>query len=162
MNCEYCQQEHDGSFGSGRFCSRKCSSGFSTRAKRSEINLSVSKKLSERQLSDEHKASISKNWHKVLRNKRTATPIKELLVVDSSFAPLYIRKRLLQEGLKTNQCEECGITDYMGKPLVMQCHHVNGKRSDNRIENLQMLCPNCHSQTENWSGRNRSLGSSTG
>ena len=37
----------------------------------------------------------------------------------------------------------------------MALHHVNGDGSDNRLENLQMLCPNCHSQTENFAGRKR-------
>ena len=45
--------------------------------------------------------------------------------------------------------------DWLGKPLSMALHHVNGEGADNRLENLMMLCPNCHSQTENFSGRGR-------
>lgn len=50
-----------------------------------------------------------------------------------------------------NVCAECGISgDWNGKPLTLQLDHINGKHSDNRIENLRILCPNCHSQTSTW------------
>lgn len=64
------------------------------------------------------------------------------------------KKYLLQFGLKENKCEECGLSEWNGKPLVCQVHHINGNRNDNRLENLQMLCPNCHSQTDNFQNKN--------
>ena len=63
--------------------------------------------------------------------------------------------RLISAGLLANRCEACGIEEWLGAPLSMALHHVNGDGQDNRLENLQMLCPNCHSQTENFAGRNR-------
>jgi 5-methylcytosine-specific restriction endonuclease McrA len=57
--------------------------------------------------------------------------------------------------LKEARCERCGLTEWLGKPAPLQLHHVNGDGKDNRPENLQILCPNCHSQTDSWGGRNR-------
>ena len=64
------------------------------------------------------------------------------------------RDLLFKFGLKENKCEICGLTEWNNKPLVCQVHHINGNRTDNRLENLQILCPNCHSQTENYQNKN--------
>jgi hypothetical protein len=58
-------------------------------------------------------------------------------------------------------CSECGLDSWLGKSLVLELDHINGIRSDNRLENLRLLCPNCHSQTETFRGRNRCLGKAT-
>lgn len=59
--------------------------------------------------------------------------------------------------LDTKQCSVCGIREWQGKPIVMQIHHINGDHNDNQLKNLQIICPNCHSQTDNYAGRNRKL-----
>jgi Zn finger protein HypA/HybF involved in hydrogenase expression len=65
-----------------------------------------------------------------------------------------IKVRLIRRG-KTNECAECGMgPEWNGRPLVLQLDHVNGIYNDNREENLRLLCPNCHSQTETFTGRN--------
>lgn len=72
-----------------------------------------------------------------------------------TFQTAKLKKKLLDAGLKKNECEECGISEtYNGKPIMMQLDHENGKSDDHRLENLRMLCPNCHSQTQTYSGRN--------
>ena len=63
-----------------------------------------------------------------------------------------LKEKLLKEGIKENKCEICGITEWNGKPLVMQLHHIDGNNKNNSLDNLQMLCPNCHSQTDNYCG----------
>jgi transposase len=65
-----------------------------------------------------------------------------------------LKRALLREALKRYVCEICGISEWRGLPLSLALHHVNGDGRDNRLENLQLLCPNCHSQTENFAGRN--------
>ena len=60
---------------------------------------------------------------------------------------------LINHKIKKNKCEKCGITDWMGEKLTLQLHHINGDPTDDRIENLQILCPNCHSQTNNFCKR---------
>jgi predicted DNA-binding protein YlxM (UPF0122 family) len=66
----------------------------------------------------------------------------------------HLKQRLFRAGLKEPRCEKCGIEEWRGAALSLQLHHVNGDGNDNRLENLVLLCPNCHSQTENWGGRN--------
>lgn len=65
-----------------------------------------------------------------------------------------IRRRLLDEGLLRYECYECGISHWFGEKLPLHLDHINGSARDNRIENLRMLCPNCHSQTATFGGRN--------
>lgn len=84
-------------------------------------------------------------------------PIGEYVVDGRRVNRTHLKLRLMAAGLKHNRCELCGIKEWRGEPLSMALHHVNGDGDDNRLENLQMLCPNCHSQTPNFSGRNRRL-----
>ena len=60
---------------------------------------------------------------------------------------------LLNHKLKEYKCECCGITEWQGKSITLQLHHINGDPTDDRIENLQILCPNCHSQTNTFCKR---------
>lgn len=81
-------------------------------------------------------------------------PIEDLLKPGTYRGRYHLKARLIAEGLKQNRCEECGLIDWQGRPITMALHHVNGVRDDNRLENLQILCPNCHSQTGTFAGRN--------
>jgi hypothetical protein len=84
-----------------------------------------------------------------------ATPLDELLTSEAPRGRWNIKRRLIAAGLKREACEECGITEWRGRPLSLALHHVNGERNDNRLENLALLCPNCHSQTDNFGILNR-------
>jgi Zn finger protein HypA/HybF involved in hydrogenase expression len=67
-----------------------------------------------------------------------------------------IKKLLFDYEIKKKECEECKIPDfYNNKPLALQLHHINGNNKDNNIENLQILCPNCHSQTQTFRSKKK-------
>jgi hypothetical protein len=65
-----------------------------------------------------------------------------------------IKARLIAAGLLQDRCSECGLIEWRGRKLSIQIDHVNGIHNDNRLENLRMLCPNCHSQTDTFGARN--------
>lgn len=83
------------------------------------------------------------------------SPLSEILVKGRHYANTNVlKRRLIAEGLKEHKCEGCGNTQWRGRPIPIQLEHVNGDRSDNRIENLKILCPNCHAQTDTYCGKN--------
>lgn len=84
----------------------------------------------------------------------TATPMAELLVAGTYRGRYNLKLRLVKEGLKQEACERCGLGEWRGEPLSLALHHINGDRLDNRLDNLELLCPNCHSLTDTYSGRN--------
>ena len=91
----------------------------------------------------------------VLSNHNPRIEIKDILVENSTYKDATkLKKRLFKEGIKEYKCERCGITEWQGKPISLQIHHINGVHNDNRLENIQILCPNCHSQTNTYSGKN--------
>ena len=78
---------------------------------------------------------------------------EEILIENSGWTSYSIKNRLLKEGLKERKCERCGRTDWEGVEIPLELHHLNGIHNDNRLENLQILCPNCHALTDNYSGK---------
>ena len=84
-----------------------------------------------------------------------AIPLEEILEgMHPQYQTYKLKQRLIQVGLKNNQCEECKIIDWNGKPLMIELDHINGNSKDHRLENLRMLCPNCHSQTDTFRAKN--------
>ena len=82
-----------------------------------------------------------------------AKPIEEILVENSGWTSHNIKNKLIKLGIKEAKCEVCGNTEWLGQPIPLELHHINGVHTDNRLENLQILCPNCHAQTDNYSGK---------
>lgn len=83
--------------------------------------------------------------------------LNKILVKDSGYNRTKLKDRLIREGLKEYKCECCGISSWLNKPVNLQLHHLNGIHNDNRLENLQLLCPNCFSQTDNFGIKGKGL-----
>lgn len=66
-----------------------------------------------------------------------------------------LKRRLLSENIIENKCDKCGIESWLDKPIVCHLDHINGISNDHKLDNLRMLCPNCHSQTNTYAGKNR-------
>lgn len=106
-----------------------------------------------KELGVELKFSYKRNYYKTNSKKN----LSEILVENSEYKnATQLKERLIKEGLKENKCEnpECGLSEWHGKPISLQIHHINGIHNDNRLENLMLLCPNCHSQTDTYAGKN--------
>ena len=84
-----------------------------------------------------------------------AIPLDVLLVAGPRRSRGHIKQRLFTSGLKERRCEVCGVSVWRGRAISLELHHRNGDGHDNRLVNLWLLCPNCHSQTDTWGGRNK-------
>jgi hypothetical protein len=87
-------------------------------------------------------------------NVKTKIDIDTILVENSKVSRCHLKKRLISEGYLKYICSVCGIDEWRGCKLSLQLDHINGINDDNRLENLRLLCPNCHSCTDTFSGRN--------
>lgn len=95
---------------------------------------------------------------KSVQNALLALPDSVVFTKDS-LHPLVAKRRFYKR--TSNVCSKCGNDDnWQGQPLRLHVDHANGDRADCRIENLRKMCPNCHSQTETWGNKKRSLGKS--
>jgi Zn finger protein HypA/HybF involved in hydrogenase expression len=173
MKCENCPKEYDIIiYGSGRFCSEKCARGFSTKSKRIEINQKVSTKLKGRKTSNggfkkgydwrrdliphngsphtqEEKEKISSGLNKFYQNRLIILLKTEKF---ETFSKSLRKSILIKE--RGNKCECCGLDSWIGEPISIHLDHKDGNNSNNQKENLRLLCPNCHSLTPTWRGRN--------
>lgn len=92
-------------------------------------------------------------------NSRDKYSLDEILVENSTYANIScLKRRLVNEGRLEYKCAKCGNKgEWLGEKLVLQLDHINGKNNDHRIENLRFLCPNCHSITDTYAGKNRAI-----
>lgn len=99
---------------------------------------------------------IGISWKDIKRENKDKIPIKEILEGSHPYYQTFkLKNRLINEGLKENRCEICNITDWLGKPMTMHLDHIDGNSHNHKYENLRLLCPNCHSLTDTWCGKNK-------
>jgi len=90
-------------------------------------------------------------------NKKGAIKFELCEILDGKhphFQTFKLKNRLLKSGIIENRCVICGITEWNDKAINMELDHIDGDRTNHRLDNLRMLCPNCHSQTDTYRAKN--------
>ena len=150
--CKKCGKEFTPKKGLISFCSLSCRN---SRERTDEIKNKISESVKK---SEKFKqAQINKVKfidYKKISEKSKETWNKKLLEEDfNTLSFERLRKRVKLE--QSNKCNLCGIDSWNGKPLTLELEHKDGNHHNNERENLECLCPNCHSQTDTWRGKNK-------
>jgi 5-methylcytosine-specific restriction endonuclease McrA len=153
--CPKCKSEHSKN---GAYCSRPCANSrtfsASSIAKKSKANKKFYKNLSEKERLQYAEDKRTKFDYEDMQKRAKETKVQQ------SWTRPYeemgrdsLRKRLIHE--RNYTCEHCGLTGlWNGKPLTLEMDHIDGNNKNNDVKNLQILCPNCHSQTHTFRGKN--------
>ncbi len=161
MLCEYgCGKTAEYQLKNGKFCCSKRPAGCDTLKKINSEGgkraYDTGKRLSAKEryatLPEETKQRM--NWSK----GKSLTPNEEIFVENSLYANEFVKQRIVKDELLEYKCNKCGIDSWQGESIVLDLDHINGNNKDNRLSNLRYLCPNCHSQTETYKGRNKNTG----
>jgi rubrerythrin len=110
-----------------------------------------------KRITEEH-IDIS-HFYKTVTNIASKDVMDFFVENSPSHATRSLKDKIISNNLKPYVCEICGSLPFHNdRPLVLQLDHINGIHNDNRLENLRFLCPNCHSQTDTYSGKNSGTG----
>ena len=173
MKCEKCGKKHDGSYGSGRFCSAQCARGFSTKEKREEINKKVSLKLGGNGLlkgkitkclccgKDLTRIQINRNikYCSIICNKKVREKNTWERCEKKGWNKGPARTYLINKN--GHKCELCNETKWQGQPIPLVLDHIDGNSDNYKLNNIRMICRNCDGLLPTFSGRNVGKGRHT-
>jgi len=93
-------------------------------------------------------------YNLVILRMASNIPYEKIFCENSRYSQKSLKRRIIKDKLLPYQCRCGNKGEWLGAALSLQLEHINGVNNDNRLENLEFLCPNCHTQTETFAGRN--------
>jgi Zn finger protein HypA/HybF involved in hydrogenase expression len=161
MLCDYgCNKEANFQLKNGKNCCSKrpagCDSMKKINSEGGKKSYATGKRLPAKtvyeKLPEETKQKM--NWAK----GKILTPNEEIFVENSKYSTEMVKQRIVKDELLVYKCSKCSLSSWQEETIVLDLDHINGNNRDNRLENLRYLCPNCHSQTDTYKGRNKNNG----
>lgn len=155
--CAYCGEKATYQLKNGKWCCHSSPNSCPSLRARNSNGLKKSYACGRINGAEKYKNSSqnSKDRQAWSRGK-TLFSFDDVFCANSRFSTGTLKKYLLHYGIKEDKCDICGINKWQEKPITLQVHHIDGNPRNNVVDNLQLLCPNCHSQTDTFSGRNKS------
>jgi Zn finger protein HypA/HybF involved in hydrogenase expression len=151
MLCDYgCNEEARFILKNGKNCCSKRPSG-----------CKILKQINSEKTTQAHKEgrhgytyNPASNWAK----GKQIIPNESVFCENSLYSNEMVKQRIVVNNLIDYKCNKCGIEEWCNETIILDLDHINGNNRDNRLENLRYLCPNCHSQTDTYKGRNKNTG----
>ena len=160
MLCNYgCGKEANFTLKNGKHCCSTRPAGCQSQKKINSDRLKLAYRSGKRNAKDIYANIPRETKEKMAWSKnKSITPNNVIFTENSLYSNELVKGRIVKDNLLEYKCSKCGIDNWCGETLILDLDHINGDNRDNRLENLRYLCPNCHSQTDTYKGRNKNSG----